>query len=296
METNGKRKYVRIYLIIKHYLSNLFIKISDEVLWTLSSGIAFNLLFSLIPFFLILLTFVGLYLDRAEVADYINSQLKNMLPLPPATQDKFIKEVLLRVQQLTQNTLITGIIGFSGLIWTSSGLFSSMRDVLNKVYQFKDEKSFLYAKLRDFLFVFVSIVVFLISFIITSLSQIIKLKSELFGFEFDFSGLQNIIAMLISFIFSLFLFILLYSRIPHFRTPRKTLYFSSFLAAIFFEIFKYFFTFYVIRITDYSMIYGAFSAFVIAFLWIYCISVIFTLGAALGKIHLDRNRLKIKPV
>lgn len=296
MKKNNKRTYLRLYLIIKHYFSNLFKKITDEVLWTLSSGIAFNLLFSLIPFFLILLTFVGLYLDRAEVADYISIQLKNMLPLPPATQNKFINEVLIRVQQLTQNTLITGIIGFSGLIWTSSGLFSSMRDVLNKVYHFNDKKSFLYAKLRDFLFVLISIIVFLITFIITSLSQIIKLKSELFGFEFDFSGFQDIIAIFISFIFSLFLFILLYSRIPHFRTPRKTLYFSSFLAAVFFEIFKYFFTFYVIRITDYSMIYGAFSAFVIAFLWIYCISVIFTLCAALGKIHLDRNRLKIKPI
>ncbi|MBN1632601.1 MAG: YihY/virulence factor BrkB family protein [Ignavibacteria bacterium] len=295
MKKINRRNYFRSYLIIKHYLTNLYNKIIEEVLLTLSSGVAFNFLFSLIPFSLILLTFVGLYLDRAVVAEYIDTQLKNLLPLPPETQNKFISEVLLRVQQLTQNTLLTGIIGFSGLLWTSSGLFSSMRDVLNIVYEFKDEKSFLYAKLRDFLFVFVSIIIFLISFLITSFSQLFKLRSEIFGFEFDFTGFQNLIVIFISFIFSLFLFILLYSKIPHFRTPKKTLYFSSFMAAIFFEIFKYFFTFYVIGITDYSMIYGAFSAFVIGFLWIYCISVIFTLCAALGKIHLDRNKLKIIP-
>ncbi len=290
-----KRRFFRIFLIIKHYLINLFKRVTDDVLWTLSSGVAFNFLFSLIPFSLILLTFVGIYLDRAEVATYIDEQLKQLVPLPPQMQTKFINEVLLRVQQLTQNTLITGLIGIGGLLWTSSGLFSSMRDVLNKAYHFKDEKSFFYGKIRDFIFVFISIIFFLISFIITSFKQIITLRSEFFGIEFDFTGFENLIALLISFMFSYLLFLFLYSRIPHFKTPRKTLIFSTFLAAVFFEIFKYFFTFYIIGITDYSMIYGAFTALVIAFLWIYCISVIFTFCAALGKIHLDRNKLKIIP-
>lgn len=279
---------------IIYYLKNLYNKVIDEVLWTLSAGIAFNFIFSLIPFFLLLLTVFGIILDKYEVVSLISNHINEYIPLPEGIKERFLNAVIIRVNELTSNTLITGIIGVVGFLWTTSSLFSSMRDVLNKVYGFKDEKSFFYAKLKDILFVFISLILLIITFSITSLIQIFTYyKISIFSFDFDFSYFDNVISIIVGFIVSFVMFFLMYKNIPHFKTPWRVIRFVSFWAALFFEIFKYLFTFYILRVSNYTMIYGAFTAFVLTFLWIYFICTIFTFSAALGDIYIKKNNLKI---
>ncbi len=147
-----------IHKTINYYIKNLYQRFIDDILWTLSAGIAFNFILSLIPFFLLLLTVVGILLDKYQIASLISNHIDEYLPLPQGIKERFLNAVILRVNELTSNTLITGLIGIGGFMWTTSSLFSSMRDVLNKIFYFRDEKSFIYGKLKDLLFVFISVV------------------------------------------------------------------------------------------------------------------------------------------
>ncbi len=288
-------KRLKLYISnISYYIKKLYLKVIDDILWTLSAGIAFNFILSLIPFFLLLLTVVGIILDKYEVVSLINTHINDYILLPEGTKEKFLNAVVARVNELTSNTFITGIIGVAGFMWTTSSLFSSMRDVLHKIYCVKDNKSFIYAKLKDLIFVIISVIMLLLSFSITSLVQIFTyFKISLFDYDFDLSSFDSIISLLIGFVITYVMFLILYGNIPHFKIPWKALRFMSFWAAFFFEIFKYLFTFYILKISNYTMIYGAFTAFVLTFLWIYFICAIYTFSAALGEIYLKKNNIKI---
>ncbi|MCX7834259.1 MAG: YihY/virulence factor BrkB family protein [Ignavibacteria bacterium] len=278
------------------YIKKLYEKVISEVLWTLSAGVAFNFILSLIPFFLLLLTVVGILLDKYQVASLLSAHINEYVPLPEGIKEKFLNAVINRVNELTSNTLITGLIGVAGFIWTTSSLFSSMRDVLNKVFNYVDDKSIIYGKLKDILFVFVSLILLIITFSITSLVQIFTYyKITIFNINFDLSYFDKIISLFVGYIISFLMFLLMYRNIPHFKTPWKVIFFTSFWAALFFEIFKYLFTFYILNLSNYTKIYGAFTAFVLTFLWIYFISTIFTFSAALGSIYLNKNNYKIIP-
>lgn len=279
---------------INYYIKNLYQRFIDDILWTLSAGIAFNFILSLIPFFLLLLTVVGILLDKYQIASLISNHIDEYLPLPQGIKERFLNAVILRVNELTSNTLITGLIGIGGFMWTTSSLFSSMRDVLNKIFYFRDEKSFIYGKLKDLLFVFISVVLLILTLGITSLLHIFTYyKITIFNIDFDLSFFDKIISLFSGFVISFFMFFLMYRDIPHFKIPWKVIVFTSFWAAILFEIFKYLFTFYILNLSNYTKIYGAFTAFVLTFLWIYFISTIFTLSAALGSIYMNKNNYKI---
>src|SRR5688572_30758346 len=97
--------------------------------WIMASGVAFNFLLCIVPFLLILFTILGLYLDSSITVEKLNENLNSLLPLPVEMRNKITGELLDRIRELSTNTLITGIIGVVGMLWTVSGLFSAFRDV-----------------------------------------------------------------------------------------------------------------------------------------------------------------------
>ncbi len=85
----------------------------------LSSGITFNILINLIPFIILLLAVVGVYLyNDQEVLGHMRIYLRNVAP----TMDPKIMSNLMDVIQKRQ---AMGILGFAGLIWFSTWVFSS---------------------------------------------------------------------------------------------------------------------------------------------------------------------------
>src|SRR4030043_250117 len=97
------------------------------------SGIAFNILMNLIPFIMLLLALVGTYLyNDQEVLHHIRAYFRDVAPaLDP--------KIMENLADVMQNRQIVGILGFVGLLWFSTWVFSSLRIVLNIV--FRVEKS-----------------------------------------------------------------------------------------------------------------------------------------------------------
>jgi uncharacterized BrkB/YihY/UPF0761 family membrane protein len=68
------------------------------------------------------------------------------------------------MDEISSNKALTAIIGTLGILWTASGLFSTIRDVLNKIYKINLEVFYVWGKLKDIGMVFIVIVLFLLSF------------------------------------------------------------------------------------------------------------------------------------
>ncbi len=282
---------LKLYKTVYYYIDTLLNKFDSDHIWIMSSGISFNMLICVIPFTLLLLTILGYYLDSETVQVRLIEYLNSMVPLPGQYKDRFIFELTERTKELSSNAFITGAIGLGGLFWTVSGLFSAMRDVLRRVFQVNTELNYFIGKLRDFLLVIISVVLFILSMAITSSLQIFEDYSQgIFGETITLTLFEKFVPMVAGFIISFCLFYVLYAFVPHIKINRKVVLFSTLISAIFFEALKYLFSVYILRIADYGKIYGTYATIVISIFYMYYVSVIFVVGAELGEIYYQRNK------
>ncbi|HMS64244.1 MAG TPA: YihY/virulence factor BrkB family protein [Ignavibacteria bacterium] len=287
-------KNSKIYKTVYYYLDNLINKFDNDHIWIMSSGISFNVLICLIPFFLMMLTILGLYLDSYTVQDRLVSYLNSMIPLPEQYKERIIFELIDRTKELTTNTFLTGAIGLAGLFWTVSGLFSAMREVLRKIYQVNSELNYFIGKLRDFLLVIISVILFLTSMALTSSVQVVEIYSQgIFGEHVVLTLFQKIIPVILGLVVSFCLFYVLYAYVPHWKFNKKVVLFSSLIASVFFEALKVLFSVYILKIANYGRIYGTYATVAITIFYIYYISVIFVVGAELGQIYFQKNKEKL---
>ncbi|MBK8382536.1 MAG: YihY/virulence factor BrkB family protein [Ignavibacteria bacterium] len=93
-------KNQKIFQTLYYYGDKLIDKFDNDHIWIMSSGISFNILICAIPFFLMLLTVLGVYLDSNTVQDRLISYLNSMIPLPGQYKERFIFELIERTKEL----------------------------------------------------------------------------------------------------------------------------------------------------------------------------------------------------
>ena len=164
-ETIRKRLDIKkIYGELKYYAIGFYNKFDEDHVWIMSASIAFNIIICIIPITLILTSILGIYLQREGAEVYLNDALNKAVGLTPEFKVKIMNLILGAIDELSNNSTLTAIIGSIGILWTASGLFSTIRDVLNRIYKTRSDTFYLWVKLRDIGMVFLILVVFLLSF------------------------------------------------------------------------------------------------------------------------------------
>ncbi len=292
-----KDKYTgKAGLRISFYFKRLGELMEKESLFTMISAVSFDMILSTIPFFLILLTVLGMYLNSDVVTGRITSFLNTYLPINEELKDKFILKAIGVINELRNNTLITGLIGIGGFLWTSSGMFATMRDVLNRLFRYKEKRYFIHDKLKDFFLVLIVVIFLIMTLAVTSISRIINIYNpEIFGIRLDLSFMQNVVTYLLGWSISFLMFLIIYKYVPNFKVPLRAASFTAFISSFVYEIFKIGFTFYIFNYSNYNKVYGTFAALVITLLWVYFTNVIFVFGGAFGGIYFHKRHYKLKP-
>jgi membrane protein len=277
-----------------YYFKRLGEKMDEQSLFTMTSAVSFDLILSTIPFFLILLTVLGMYLNSDIVTGRITTALDTYLPVSGDLKEKFIIKAFGVINELRNNTLISGLIGIGGFLWTSSGMFATMRDVLNRLFGYHENRSFIHDKLKDFFLVLIIVVFFILTLAVSSISRIINFYNpEFLGIRLDLTFMQNIVSYLVGWAISFWMFFMIYKYVPNFRMPVKAAYFTAFIASFVYEIFKLAFTYYIFNYSNYNKVYGTFAALVITLLWIYFSCMIFVFGGAIGGIYFHQRHYKL---
>jgi membrane protein len=261
----------------------------------MSSGVSFSILWVIIPTLLVFLGILGFYFDKINALQKINEYINQALPVNFEAKERFLETISTKAFELSKNAWITIIIGLFGIFWAMSSMFSYMRDALNRIFEVKESLNFFKGKLRDFILLLMIIVLFSLTTIFTSAQQI---DNQLINFIF--SSLSSVITsnsfflILLPFMISYVMFFFLYRFVPHYKIPTKAILFGAFISAVMYEVLKYLFAYYILNLSNYNMIYGAYGAFVIFMLWVYVISLIFCIGAAIGKIYMELHNLELK--
>ena len=284
----------KIYEELKYYAIGFYNKFDEDHVWIMSASIAFNIIICIIPITLILTSILGIYLQREGAEVYLNDALNKAVGLTPEFKVKIMNLILGAIDELSNNSTLTAIIGSIGILWTASGLFSTIRDVLNRIYKTRSDTFYLWVKLRDIGMVFLILVVFLLSFSSTFILSIFQaIDKSFFGDAILNLGFTStLLTHLIGLIFTFIMFYLIFKLVPQGFVSQKVALISSITAAILYETLKYIFIFYLVSFANYQRVYGAYAAIVAVIFWLYYSSFTFVIGAEMGQLYKEKKLIK----
>lgn len=279
-------KFKRLKRVLKDFglLWQALRKFNDDNGFFLSSGIAFNILINLIPFIMLLLALVGTYLyNDQDVLHHIRAYFRDVAP---ALDPKIIENLA----DVMQNRQIMGILGFVGLLWFSTWVFSSLRIVLNIVFRVEKSLGMLRGIGIDLLMILLAGSLLLVSMLLSSFVTFLQ------GYQGRIlvaigPTIQWILKYLLPFFLTYFMFVLIYKIIPNKRVHFTSALQAAFFASLLWELAKHLFGWYVVHLAAYSIFYGSFSTLVIFVLWVYYSSTILVVGGEFAYfLEEDRQR------
>lgn len=287
---NLKPSYKQIKDSVFYYIGGLINRIDEHHVFLFAGGLAYSIFLCIVPFVLILFAVLGSILDSSYMRIQVNAIIETIIPYTKYAE--FVKDTIFqRINEFIQYKTLAGIIGGFGLLFAASSLFSSMRTILNKVFNVDVQEHFILAKLKDFGLILMIIIIFFITTIAMPVFEIVRQYAEQLKITSLFSQgfFSHFVFSLLSLLLIFILFLVLYITVPKVRIGKKATIYSALWAAILWEIAKQIFGYYIRHFTTLGRIYGTYSIFVVVAFWIYYSSVVFIVGAELGKLYSDRK-------
>ena len=237
--------------------------------------IAWQLLFSLFPLVVGMLSIAGLVLRNPQRQAALAASISSQFPEQAGDLLGFITET----RELGG---IFGIISVLGLLWSGSNLFGIMATVFDRFYGAKD-RSFVAGKLIAFVMMAVYAVLVSVSVASTSVSGVIVSYSrDLLPLASPF--LTLLIGWAISLASAILMFLVLYRVVPNARVRLWHVWKGAVVAGVLFVLLTQMFPLYLQLLGGGFAAYKALGVFLLLMTWFYFLGMILCLGALLNAL------------
>lgn len=273
----------------RHYLLGLYDRLDEHHVFLLGGGLAFSFLVCIVPLVLVLLSVLGNALAASAFEYRIEIVIEMLFPATHYTAS--LKNFFLeRVDEIIRYREVAGYGGVFGLLLAASGLFSSMRTILNKVFRVRRDVHIVIGKLRDFGMVLLVLLFMLTSTTLFPLVEFMKAMMHKITWlpTLSLNGSLQSLSPVLFFIIIFLLFFILYNFIPNENLGVMPTGVSALMATIFWEIARQIFGYYLAHAAALDRVYGAYLFLVAVVLWIYYSSLMFILGAEIGQLYRER--------
>jgi len=234
-----------------------------------AAGVAYYAIISIFPLLLGLIAVFGFFLPSINLQNALLNFVGNNIP--GATN--ILKE---NIDGIIRLRGVMSIFSIVILFWGASALFGSISLAINRAWNINKQRHLFIRKASEIGMVFGTGILFLLSL---GTSTFISFMGNKLNLPDHNLAVVNLSAKLIAFLLMLAIFLLLYKFVPNTKTRWRDIWPGALLAAIFFEIARALFIFYLEHFANYQLIYGAISSFVILLVWIYYSAFILILGA-----------------
>lgn len=246
---------------------------------TYAAAIAYYAIFSVIPLVLIIVSTLGILIDRDEIVNFIFEQV------PLEQTESVERNVIDAVQQAQSISPVSLVAGILTLVWASSGIFGAVRRGLNATSR-RPGQSYLHGKAIDILLVPLIGLVVLLSFVLTAAAQ--ALLDALANHGWD--GLRevapnNAFGLILPPMLTFGMFLLLYRFVPSARARWRDAAAGALFASILFEVTKFVAAWLIGRAAysrDTALYAGLGTALAFLF-WAYLSASILLLGAEFAR-------------
>jgi len=244
----------------------------------LASGLAFGLLFYSVPFTLLTVSALGYTAVKSDTAlAWIRRISLNLVPHSRDLFDAFVTDIVARRGVL-------GFFGFIAFLLASSTTFGSVRLVLNRVFGGREHRGLVRGKLMEVVMMFGTSLLFFTIIGVVYVINLVHSFLENLWFEKYLHPEIVFIGWLVGLASTFALFLFLYRFSPAETLNRRGLFIGSCSATVLFQISKWAFGIYLQYAQTTTAIYGALSALVFFFLWLYYACTIFIFSAEIGSV------------
>ena len=181
------------------------------------------------------------------------------------------------LMDLIENRQIVGILGFVGLIWFSTWVFSSLRIALNIVFRTEKSQGMLRGIGVDLLMILLVGILLLVSMILSSLVPFLQSYQGRIPVAIG-PTIQWNLKYLLPFFLTYCMFVLIYKIIPNKRVHFIPALQAAFFTSLLWEMAKHLFSWYVLHLAEYSIFYGSLSTLVVFVLWVYYSVTVLVVG------------------
>jgi membrane protein len=276
-------------------------RIGQHHLFLMSGGLAFSFFMCIVPMLLVVLSSLSLIFERPTVTAEIYSLIDLAIPFPEygATVKEFVAG---RLGQLSEFRKMAGLIGIVGLFFGAGGLFSSLRTILNAVFdttrggttrgRATRGRSILKNKLLDSLFVISSLVILIGLILGLPLLEAGASLVEQFAWvqKLGLGALRGVALLLIEFVVLNLVFGIVYASVPTERPPARSILVGTMTASMLWLTAEAAFGYYISSVATLAHIYGVYTFLIVAAIWIYYTAVALILGAETAQLHHEHRR------
>jgi YihY family inner membrane protein len=247
---------------------------------TFAFSVAANAILSFFPFVLLLLTLIRRVFHSRVMYDVVVSLLRDYVP---AGQDFVIRNLNALVDERQRAQVFSLVI----LLITSTGVFMPLEVALNRIWGFRNNRSYIGNQLISLGLTFASGSLALLSVWATA-GNVTFLKSALHGHGAWFIQLVGFLSMKVFAITaSIAIFFLIYWLLPNGKVPARAVLPAAVLMGLFSEALKYA---YIVALPwlNFAEVYGPFAISVSLMFWAFLTGMLLLTGA-----HLSARRLRL---
>jgi len=247
---------------------------------TFAFSVAANAILSFFPFVLLLLTLIRRVFHSRLMYDVVVSLLRDYVP---AGQDFVIRNLNALVDERQRAQVFSLVI----LLITSTGVFMPLEVALNRIWGFRNNRSYIGNQLISLGLTFASGSLALLSVWATA-GNVTFLKTALHGHGAWFIQLVGFLSMkAFAITASIAIFFLIYWLLPNGKVPARAVLPAAVLMGLFSEALKYA---YILALPwlNFAEVYGPFAISVSLMFWAFLTGMLLLTGA-----HLSARRLRL---
>ena len=269
----------------KKFFTRLREKISSDDVLGNSAQVAFYFSFALFPLLLFLMTLLGYILQDKQ--DLQNQLFQMLGEIMPSSAFELVKKTLDEVTSHASGSKLA--LGVITTLWSASAGVDNMRGTLNEVYDLKETRSWIRAKLTSLLLTLAIGVLILIAIgFVTYGSRYLDMILP-FHSPYVLESLEWIVIIILL----LLAFALIYNFGPN-HSPMQWKWISpgAAIGVLLWLLLSGGFRLYLHYFDSYSATYGSLGAVIILMLWLYLTALVILMGGAINAILDEESGIK----
>ena len=267
------------------YCKQIFDKFSRDEMSVYAAQVSFFIILAAFPFLMLLLAVI-------QIIPFINESdlLKILVDLVPNTLDALVINVIETIYSGSPVAILSATA--VAALWSSSRGMLSIERGLNRVYDVKIQRNYIYRRIICSGYTIVFSLVCVLSLVLLVFGEMLQRQllvwfPMLNRFSFMISQGRTIFTLFLLIIF----FVGLYTFLPFKKQKIRYQFPGAVFAALAWSLFSIAFSIYFKYFKSYANMYGSLTAIVLLMLWLYfCICILF-LGAEINW-HYKHYRLR----
>lgn len=257
---------------------------SNDNVTTLSSSLAYYMVFSLAPLFIIIISLSSIFLGQDAAEGKVYNTLAGFVGSNTATQ---LQEIIEHAS-LTGKSHIAAIIGIITLIIGATTVFAQIQTSINLIWGLKPKPKRSWLKFLQNRFLSFSIIVALGFLLLVSLGVSSLIDAFSNSLKAHFPQVTVVIFYIVNLVITLVVTALIFGAIfkvlPDAKIKWKDVAAGAIATAILFMLAKFGISYYI-RQSNVGSTYGAAGSLVILLLWVYFSAMILYFGAEFTKAY-----------